>query len=298
MNVYGNGGMLTTVGDWLKWNAMLDSRSMGVGLVEALETQGVLNNGRKISYALGLSVDTYKGLRDISHGGSTGGYQTFLARYPDQKTSVAVLCNGTSPSAGGLAASITDEILGPYPPSPSGPKAVDVSEDDLKRYVALWRSEKTHRGDRTTFEKGKLLLNGTPLFPLGDGKFMFRGTEVTYNLGPDKRPVSAVADSDGDISRYFAEQAWTPTAVELNSLAGDWHSEEAQASVKFVVEGGKAFITQRPTLRLPLDPLYKDQFEAPRFVIWFTRNAKGAVDKMHVGTSRMRDMSFRRVPLK
>ena len=25
MNVYGNGGMLTTVGDWMKWNTMLDS---------------------------------------------------------------------------------------------------------------------------------------------------------------------------------------------------------------------------------------------------------------------------------
>jgi hypothetical protein len=32
MNVYGNGGILTTVGDWIKWNAMLDSRSMGAAL--------------------------------------------------------------------------------------------------------------------------------------------------------------------------------------------------------------------------------------------------------------------------
>jgi CubicO group peptidase (beta-lactamase class C family) len=54
MNVYGNGGMLTTVGDWMKWNAMLDSHSLGAPLVDALETRGVLNDGRKISYALGL----------------------------------------------------------------------------------------------------------------------------------------------------------------------------------------------------------------------------------------------------
>src|ERR1041385_647052 len=48
MNVYGNGGMLTTVGDWMIWNAMLDSRSLGAPLVAALETRGVLNDGRKI----------------------------------------------------------------------------------------------------------------------------------------------------------------------------------------------------------------------------------------------------------
>ena len=36
-NIYGNNGMLTTVGDWLKWNAMLDSRSLGAPLVDAME---------------------------------------------------------------------------------------------------------------------------------------------------------------------------------------------------------------------------------------------------------------------
>src|SRR5918993_332930 len=118
MNVYGNGGMLTTVGDWMKWNAMLESQSLGAPLVNALETQGVLNDGRKIAYALGLTVDKYKGLKDVSHGGATAGYQTFLARYPENKVSVGVMCNGTSPSAGGIAASITDEIFGPFPESP------------------------------------------------------------------------------------------------------------------------------------------------------------------------------------
>src|SRR5215218_2826194 len=48
MNVYGNGGMLTTIGDWMKWNAMLDSQPLGAPLVAALETRGVLNDGRKI----------------------------------------------------------------------------------------------------------------------------------------------------------------------------------------------------------------------------------------------------------
>ena len=61
----GNGGMLTTVGDWMKWNAMLDSQSLGAPLVAALETR-VLNDGRKIAYALGLTVDTYKGLKDVA----------------------------------------------------------------------------------------------------------------------------------------------------------------------------------------------------------------------------------------
>jgi hypothetical protein len=88
MNVYGNGGMLTTVGDWMRWNAMLDSRSLGAPLVEALETRGMLNDGRKIAYALGLEVAAYKGLKDVSHGGATAGYQTVLARYPGHRVAL------------------------------------------------------------------------------------------------------------------------------------------------------------------------------------------------------------------
>src|SRR5829696_7092208 len=96
MNVYGNGGMLTTVGDWLKWNAMLDSRSMGAKLVDETETVGVLNDGRKIEYALGVIVDKANGFRRVWHNGSTAGYQTMLTRYPDLKLSIAVMCNSTS----------------------------------------------------------------------------------------------------------------------------------------------------------------------------------------------------------
>jgi len=38
----------------------------GAPLVAALETRGVLNDGRKIAYALGLTVDTHKGLKDVA----------------------------------------------------------------------------------------------------------------------------------------------------------------------------------------------------------------------------------------
>ena len=296
MNVYGNGGMLTTVGDWLKWNVMLDSRSMGAPLVQALETQGILNDGRKIPYALGLVVDTYRGMRDVSHGGSTAGYQTFLARYPDKKLSVAVLCNGTSPSAGGLAAAVTDEIFGPFPGPTPEPAAADVKVEELQKLVGIWRSERTHAPSRTTVENGTLRLNGNVLRPNADGSFQLGAMRITFKLDKDGKPVSAEGNNNGDISRQIAEQAWTPTSADLASFAGDWYSDEAGATFKFAVEGDKAFITQRPATRLPLQPLYKDHFSVPGGqVVWITRDASGKVDKLHVGASRMRDMPFERV---
>jgi len=295
MNVYGNGGMLTTVGDWIKWNAMLDSKSLGAPLVDALETRGVLNDGRKITYALGLEVGTYKGLKDVSHGGSTAGYQTFLARYPDNKVSIAVMCNGTSPGAGGIAAGITDEIFGPYPETPR-PEAAKVSDDELKTFVGIWRHEKTHAPARFVIDNGVPRFSGARLVPMGGGKFTAGDSKLKFTLDKEGKPTSAeFVDSDGSVSRFLPEQPWTPTPEELASLKGDWFSEEAGATYSLGVDGDKAFLKQRPASSFPMQPLYKDHFLVQGYVFWFTRDRNGKVDVMHVGASRMRDMPFVRV---
>src|ERR1044071_8042497 len=234
MNVYGNGGMLTTVGDWMKWNAMLDSQSLGAPLVTALETRGVLNDQRKIAYALGLTVSTYKGLKDISHGGATAGYQTFLTRYPDNKVSVGVMCNGTSPSAGGLAADITDQIFGPFPDTAKTEPA-KVSEDELKRFVGIWRNEKTHAPARFVIENGVSRWSGARLVPMGGGQFTVGDPQLKFTFDKDGKAVSAeTVDSNGEVRRFAAETEWKPTAAELESIKGDWFSDEAGATLSLV----------------------------------------------------------------
>lgn len=295
MNVYGNGGMLTTVGDWMKWNAMLDSNSLGAPLVNALETRGVLNDGRKIAYALGLTVDTYKGLKDVSHGGATAGYQTFLGRYPDNKVSIGVMCNGTSPGSGGIAAGITDEIFGPYPET-ARTEPAKISEDEMKKFVGIWRNEKTHAPGRFVIENGVSRWSGARLVPMGGGQFTAGGNQLKFTFDKDGRPISAeTIDSDGEVRRFVPEKEWTPTPEDLASFKGDWFSEEAGATLTFAVDGDKAFIKPRLATSLAMQPLYKDHFAVQGSVVWFTRDKSGKVNGMHVGASRMRDMPFVRV---
>lgn len=295
MNVYGNGGMLTTVGDWMKWNAMLDAHSLGAALVNGLETQGVLNDGRKISYALGLVVAKYKEMKDVSHGGATAGYQTFLARYPHQKVSIGVMCNGTAPSAGGVAASITDEIFGPYPDTARTEPAT-VSEDELKKFVGIWRNEKTHAPARFAVENGVSRWSGARVVPMGGGQFTIGDNQLKFTLDKNGKPMSAeTVDSDGEVRRFVPEKEWKPAPADLASFKGDWFSEEAGATFTVAVEGDKAFIKQRPATSLALQPLYKDHFSARGYIVWFTRDKTGRVNGLHIGASRMRDMPFVRV---
>jgi CubicO group peptidase (beta-lactamase class C family) len=112
-NVHGNGGLLTTVGDLLKWNANVASpRIWDAAFVKQQEDRGRFTSGRQHNYAFGLVVVPYKGLREVGHGGATAGYRSYLVRYPDEDVSVAVLCNAGSANAEQHARAVADMILG------------------------------------------------------------------------------------------------------------------------------------------------------------------------------------------
>jgi CubicO group peptidase (beta-lactamase class C family) len=65
-NVHGHGGLLTTTGDLLKWNALLETHQIGGDQVYNWRIQkGKLNNGQPINYAGGVSVSSYSGLQKL-----------------------------------------------------------------------------------------------------------------------------------------------------------------------------------------------------------------------------------------
>ncbi|MBX3242838.1 MAG: beta-lactamase family protein [Acidobacteria bacterium] len=298
MNAHGGGGMLTTVGDWIKWNAMLDSRSMGAPLVESLETQAVLNDGRKIAYALGLSVGSYKGNKNISHGGATAGYRTVLSRFPDKKLSIAVLCNGTSPNSNDLANSIADEILGPFP----APPATDADAEKFpieqpEKYVGLWKNERTKTPNRFAITNGELRFNNTPVRAVKDGSLMVGAATLSFKYNDSGKPVFFEArNTNGDSSRYTAETEWQPTAADLAAFAGEWYSDDADAKITFASEGSDAILIFKPSTSVTLRPLYKDYFaDQSGQLVWFERDESGKVVSMHIGGARMRNMPFVRI---
>jgi hypothetical protein len=112
-NVHGNGGLLTTVGDLLRWNENFETVVVGdPALVATQQHLRTFPSGAAHTYALGLHVGEYRGVREISHSGATAGYRAFLARYPEQHLSVAVLCNAASANATALAHAVADLYLG------------------------------------------------------------------------------------------------------------------------------------------------------------------------------------------
>ena len=87
----GAGGIYSTITDMLAW---LDNfRTAKVPAVKKLTQRMVLNNGDTLNYALGVNVDTYRGLNRISHSGSSAGYRTKMFYYPESETGIIIKSN-------------------------------------------------------------------------------------------------------------------------------------------------------------------------------------------------------------
>jgi D-alanyl-D-alanine carboxypeptidase len=102
------GAAASNVADLLKWNAAIDAgRLLKKESLAAMWTPGRLNNGEATKYGLGWGIGSYRGVKLISHGGSTAGFSASISKFVDQGVTVIVLTNcGTLNIATDLARAI------------------------------------------------------------------------------------------------------------------------------------------------------------------------------------------------
>jgi CubicO group peptidase (beta-lactamase class C family) len=304
-NVIGNGGLLTTVGDLLVWNENFDRpRVGGKDLADRLQTRGRLNDGFENEYAQGLYVTQYRGTREVSHGGSTAGYQTFLARFPDHGLSVAVLCNtnGTNPSR--YAHEIADLMLAGKLKNLPVVRSVAVPPEVLERLAGVYREAATDAVLRLVWDAkgGVVRAGGQPLVPTGPGELYTMDGARRFSTArgwPDTVAVGSLAESsEGDRPRRWDLQApFRPDAARLAEFAGDYTSTELGVTYTVLVEEGALQVRFRPAQRYTLQPVFTDAFVGDGNTIRFTRSPGGAVDGLRIYAGRARHVRFARQPL-
>jgi CubicO group peptidase (beta-lactamase class C family) len=303
-DVHGNGGLLTTVADLLKWNENFGRpRVGGVAFVRDLQQKGRLNSGRESSYALGLVVGSYRGVPEVSHTGATAGYRAFLARYPDQRLSIAVLCNAANANPS-IGQRIADVFLAGQPSlaaRPAGEPGVTLPAEQIAEKAGVYRNLVTNEPLRLAVRDGKLQIDrGPELTPLSRTTFRdANGNVGTFEFGARGLPaILRIAFSGGDTVSYLLEEAWTPTTADLRQYVGEYSSDEAEADFDVVLDdSGKLVLRGRYDRRIELIPAYRHAFttsDGPGLVI-FRRDARGRVTSMSFGMGRVRDLQFVRV---
>ena len=76
-----------------------------------LTQKGKLNNGKELTYACGIAVDTYKGWRQYSHSGGDAGYRTYVTVFPDLKMGFIVFSNLGDFNPGGKVYAMADLFI-------------------------------------------------------------------------------------------------------------------------------------------------------------------------------------------
>jgi hypothetical protein len=99
----GAGALYSTVGDLYRWNeAIFNAEILKRRTLEAAFTPVKLNDGSKANamgagYGYGWMSFEVRGLEQIGHSGGFDGFNAYLARYPEQNFTVAVLTNCLPP---------------------------------------------------------------------------------------------------------------------------------------------------------------------------------------------------------
>jgi CubicO group peptidase (beta-lactamase class C family) len=301
-NVFGNGGLLTTAGDLLRWNRNFTEMKVGgEKFVEAQHQQGKLNNGQTIAYAAGLMVLKWRGLREVSHSGSTAGYQAWLGRYPDQGLSVAVLCNVASVRATELGHHVADVYLSGVVPAKETTTDVRLNQAALERMAGIYASDRDHETVLVEVKDQQLQMGhrGT-LKAVSQNAFLIgeNGPRAEFEAGMDGKVKRLRILSEIDGWNYYDKKySVSPAATELEKLTGDYSSEEAEVVLKVALEGGGLVIHRRPNAKIELQPNYQDAFSSALGSVRFIRDSSGHVVEMSVGESRVWDLRFRRVSL-
>jgi len=267
-DIYGNGGLLTTVGDLLKWNNNLASGKVHPSVFALMQQHNSLTNGQSINYGFGLFLLKFEKLDEVSHSGATAGYRAWLGRIPAKGLSVAVLCNAGSANPTAYGYKMARLYLGlPAPEVPVPPKDAPSG---------LYRSVRDHVTMKVENAKGALTFDGRPVQSVvrfADGK-MFLSDPV---YGEDV---------------WERVEQWTP--ANLNGFAGVYVSEEAETVLRVVLENGNLVIHRRPDASFALKPTYTDAFESPIGSVRFVRDASGKVIALSLGEGRVWDLRFTR----
>src|SRR4029077_7905233 len=143
----GDGSIQTSVEDLQRWDENFSNAKLGgPDLIRRMQVAGKLNNGQEHGYAAGLEITKYAEQPTVRHGGAWAGYRAELLRFPQQHTSIAVLCNVAQSvpetRANRVADVILASVLAPIPDKQADLGAVTLASERQLQYVGVYRNDK------------------------------------------------------------------------------------------------------------------------------------------------------------
>jgi CubicO group peptidase (beta-lactamase class C family) len=294
----GSGGLMSTVDDLLLWDRNFYANRLGKGtLMRELQTPGVLNNGNKIGYAMGLDLGNYRGLSIVEHNGGTFGYATEILRFPEQKFTVICLCNIASAVPTSLARKVADVYLADQlqPGASALNRSRNGSFPDPAEFAGKYLDPRTHLTFTFTESNGNLMTSGEVLMRINANQFYDLESEV-ITFESSEGVMHAKLDLKGET--YFSGSRVRELHLDervLASYSGQFQSTELDAVYGLSLEKDTLILRNRDNPPQKVTPIGKDEFDAGdlgRLV--FERDSGGRVLGFHVFSEEARGIAFKK----
>jgi len=295
-DLVGAGGIYTTVGDMALWNGNFDDpKAGGRSVVERVLRPGRLRGGKETSYAYGLELDVFRGLRVVKHDGSYGGYRAMFLRFPDQRFAVFCAANADDIDTRSMCFRIArlylkDKMTDAAEEQPAFLKA---GEADLRKWAGDFLS-------LTSADLLSLEVSGDKLAcVMNDGLKIEYAPVSADELRPvtpgypvslrrsapvkNGRPRIDACQGGKILQTYERIDRAAPTAADFREIEGEYESEELSVTYRFEVKGGRLFVRFKRAPKTDLKPLQKDQFAAWPLMFDFVRDGKGRIQGFRLG---------------
>jgi hypothetical protein len=302
-DVYGPTNLLSTVGDLLVWSANLDDPRVGdVGMMRTMSTSAVLTNGDSTGYGLGFSLADDRGARVVEHEGGDPGFRSYLGRYVDHRLAVAVLCNSRSvnPVAlGHQVAGIYLDTLLKRTVDPGQPAGSPADRRIIERRAGVYFQPRTLEVVELTVRDGALFTarqGGARLVPVDSARFLVAGRAIEHVFAPEEHSgyvARALVPGRHPVTFEWRAPA-TPARAALAPYAGEFHSEELDATYR--VAAGDSTLTLRTgtSAGLVARPVFADAFVSGQYTIQFIRE-QNRLSGFEISHPRARRVRFTRV---
>jgi CubicO group peptidase (beta-lactamase class C family) len=301
----GDGQVITSIDDLAKWDRLFYHPIVGdQALLDHLHTQGVLNNDETISYAMGLSIDDYRGLDRVQHGGAWAGFRAYLARFPSEQMSVALLCNRSDVNPTNLTNEVVDVVLSDLlnpedvsdsaqPPFPDEP--IMVPGNQLAHWQGVYLDD-----DLATFavelvgEKlvGRAQGQEFPLIPHSQTDFLIAGVGIKIRFSGKSNERRATILSSGN--SYHMIELYDASPQELKAIVGDYRSQELDVTWQFLVEENKLMLKRNGFPDATTVFTSKDGISIGGVGLVLERQVK-AISGFRVSAGRVKNIQFTRM---
>ena len=265
LEVVGTTGMVSTVGDMLKWARNFAQPTVGdAELIERMGQRGKLRNGASINYGFALTRHDFAGHEALMHPGGDAGYRSIFAYFPAEDFAV-VLLMATPYDLYEPVRAITAWYL------KEGARREAQKAPIVKPDRALLQAAAGHYL-RSTGKMISIEVSGDELtwniLGMPPAKVVFRA-DGTFDLGQDDwrwDHYRFVQDGAGRVSAI--EETWVggvsldprveradPSVQELAELTGRYYGPELDVTYTFAIREGRltasTLWSKRPVVFVP-----------------------------------------------